>query len=131
MVYGKCCYIAIQKYMSCSSVSSSLTCTSKGRLWAMLRRAYTVRSVPTGPMMETGSVLPMLPMVSSSPGNPLMWSACKWVMSILSTGLRLSPAFGRQFGALATVYENGVPLVAHHQRGEPTIHEGLGASRSQ
>ncbi len=47
-------------------------------------------------------------------------------------GFKAEPCFlGGNLGAFSAVYENGVPLVAHHQRGEPTINEGLGATGSQ
>ena len=41
----------------------------------MTRNAETTLESPLGPMSVTGSVRSELPIVSKSPGSPLMWSA--------------------------------------------------------
>ena len=42
-----------------------------------------------------------------------------------------SCALGGNLGTLAAVDEHAVPLVAHHERGEPAIHQRQRATGSQ
>ena len=59
----------------CSAPSISTHLVSKGSSGAMVRSAFTTRSSPRGPIRVSGSVRSALPIVSKSPGSPLIWSA--------------------------------------------------------
>ena len=80
------------RIVSCGCVSSWIV-ISKGSPGAMVRSASTTRLVPLGPMIRRGCLLSAFPMESKSPGRPLTWSPCTWVIQIKSISCMLQPCW--------------------------------------